>query len=61
MQLIEFIPLERMGDCAIIVTEFIVGMDLCNLREKYKNSITEKEAVNITRKVVHGIQEMHQL
>ena len=67
MQVLEYIPREENDDCAIIVTEFIAGMNLYQListeanqtLQGNKGSLTEKEAVTITRKIVQAVHDMH--
>ena len=67
MQVLEYIPRDENDDCAIIVTEFIAGMNLYQLISTEadealpgkKGSLTEKEAVTITRKIVQAVHDMH--
>ena len=44
-----------MKDCVIIVTDFIYGIDLWNLRKYCREYITELEARNIIEKVIRAV------
>ena len=64
--MVEFIPLEELGDAAVVVTDYVIGMDLYQLRQKtdkinknYIDSITEVEAAVIIKKIVQAVCEMH--
>ena len=61
IQLIEYIPVEVMGDCAIIVTELISGIDVAKLREFRDNQLTEYEVFHIAHKVTLATKELHGL
>ena len=41
LQFLEYFPLETFEDCAVIVTELVVGVDFNILRSEYIQTFTE--------------------
>ena len=56
LQFIEYLPLDVMENCAVIVTELIVGIDVCDLLTSKSTILTEIEVVNIIEKIALAIK-----